>query len=598
MSRKTLLVLLLVVAGLGFAVWRESRREAGAKQAEEIALFEGVDPSRVLRLRIENLERDQHIAFEPDGRGRWQMVEPLRIEADQELVQHLLRILVDRRATPELETGSTPADLHLAPPRAILEVEVEPRGQANRMRVDLGAIDIDGAHVHVRSNGRLLRTWRDIDTMLDRPLDEWMSHAILALPPDEVVEIHRRGRIASGAADAALPEPDFDALLEDGTWRATTPVTGLLSPETMHLYVQGIAGLRAASFADFGRALLADLGLDPPEITVTLSTVSARTAVVRFGRSRRAAGEPWHCSVDGKPYVWIVEAPLVEFFDASVEILLDPSLSRLPVDEVEALTLAFEGRELRLWREKTEARPWVLWKVSERAGPETAYSPGLLADKSRVEDLLARVSHAQIVRFLPGTSLSPGESRGTIALQAGEERAGGQIGGDVQGEGRVRAVRYQRSGDSLAGLLDAEVLGLLRTPMAELLSLLVVDLQEIEQAGLEISGGGVAKRFVRSTKGLWTPPDLAVEARELRDVLDSLLILRATEHRGDGALPALDDPIRVEFTSVRGTKTAYTVGLARDAAEPGRVEVERDGRRSVLKDQGLHRRLLAAIGKH
>jgi hypothetical protein len=105
----------------------------------------------------------------------------------------------------------------------------------------------------------------------------------------------------------------------------------------------------------------------------------------------------------------------------------------------------------------------------------------------------------------------------------------------------------------------------------------------------------VHRTFVRGSKGLWTPPDVSVEARELHPVLDGITILRAARHVAGEALPPLAEPIEIELESSNQDTTKFTVGLAPGAPEGERVQVERDGRRAVAKDQGLHARLLAVL---
>jgi hypothetical protein len=596
-NRATLLLLAILVAGLGYFAWREVRHEEQAKKDEDVRLFEGVDPARVKRFLVENLERNLHLAFERDARGRWRMVEPMDFAADQNVVGHLYDLLIDRRAPVVPEAQANPKELHLEPPRVILQMEVDVDGKPQRTRVDVGALDLDGAHLFVRANGRVLRTWRDIDTALNRSLEGYMSRDITRLAPDEVVEIHRTGSLVRTPGTKAA-DLRFDALLDDGVWRATAPVTAPLDPQAAGLYVQGICALHGGNFADFGKRLLSDFGLDPPEMTLTLSTVSARTLVLRFGRTEHFVGGEWHCILEGEPTVWIVDPAPVEYFDTEVELLIDPNLTRLPTAAVDGLSLALDGRELRLWHEKTTGPPAKPWMVSERPAADAAFTPGAPADAHRVEDLLGRVAKITIGKFLPGETLAETEVRGTIVVQAGDQRAGGRIGADAATAEKGRAVRFQRSGDSIAGIVDPEILDVLKTPMDGLLSLLVVELTEIEQAELELAGAGVTKRYVHGTKGLWTPPDVPFEARELRDVLDALMIVRATRHLGTNGLAPLEQPIEVTLKNLAGTSTTYTIGLAPGAAEGEKAEVDRGGRRSVLKDQGLHERLMKILQAH
>jgi Domain of unknown function (DUF4340) len=594
MSRVTLAVLALVVALLGFVAWRQVRKEAGEKRNAELALFEGVDPARVKRLLVENLLRDQHLAFERDEQGRWWMTEPTRIRADQTTVQHLFEVLLDRRGEPLASTGVDLRALNLAPPRAILEMEVEPGGPSHRIRVDVGSIDLDGAHLNVKAGGKVLRTWRDIDTMLDRTLEDYMSHDVVELGARDIVEFHRRGSLVR-AGEKEPSDLTLDAISEEGAWRVTAPVTAPLDPDVGAIYAQGLASLHGERIIDFGHGLLGDLGLDPPEMTITASTVGAKTIVLRFGRPGHLQGVQWNCVLEGQSTVWQVNLAAVDYFASSVEIFLDQKLTRFPTQAFEALTLAFEGHELRVWKEKTQMRPGFLWKVAERAGPEAAFSKGLPADARRVEDLLDRASGVKIASYLHGEALDPAEIRGSIAMGAGGEHEGGSFGREVGTPEKGRAIRCQRTGDSIAGLADPSVLDLLRTPMSEVLSLVVIDLPEIEQTGLTIRGEGAQRAYVHTSKGLWTPPDVAIEAREVRDVLDTLLILRATKHLPEGPQVPLAEPIEIEIRNMNGTKTTYTIGRAPDAPDGERVLVERDGRRAIVKDQDVHARLLKIL---
>jgi hypothetical protein len=53
--------------------------------------------------------------------------------------------------------------------------------------------------------------------------------------------------------------------------------------------------------------------------------------------------------------------------------------------------------------------------------------------------------------------------------------------------------------------------------------------------------------------------------------------------------------VTIEFTSTLKKITRYVIGLASDGKGGERTEVEFEGRRSVLKDQAVHKRLLAIL---
>ncbi|MFN0244310.1 MAG: hypothetical protein ACKVWV_15590, partial [Planctomycetota bacterium] len=241
-------------------------------------------------------------------------------------------------------------------------------------------------------------------------------------------------------------------------------------------------------------------------------------------------------------------------------------------------------------------RPGWDWKVAERVGRESAFTPELAAEPGKVEDLIGHLARAEFVELLD-SGLAEGEARGSLTVQIGDDQQRGRFGADVVGDAGSRTVRFQRAGDSIAGVVAPDLVELVRAPVAAFASLLVVELLEIEQEELALSAAGVQKRWVRGSKGLWTPPDSAVEARELRDVLDGILIVRAARHLVEGPNEPLSDAVEVEFTAENGALTRYSVGRMPAAARGQEIQIDVQGRRSVLKDQALYARLLAVLGK-
>lgn len=591
MSRTTLWVLVGLVVLLGFAAWRQLAVEEREVRESDVRLFDGVDPARVVRIHVEHLGRGLHLVFKRDEGGRWSMIEPHSAPADQHLVEHLFLTALERRGTPIPPGEARAEDLGLDPPRVLLEMEESIEGTMRRTRLALGAIDLDGAHMAVRAGGRFLRTWRDLDTTLDHGLEDWMSHEIVDVSPLEVVEVHRRGQLAR-AGETEAGDVSFDARLEEGSWRLTSPYSAALDPQSSALFVQSVTVLRVKSYADFGRRLLADFGLDPPELSITLGTISAKTFTLRFGRPEHRVGAGWYASAEGMPYVWVVEGRAVELYAAPIEEFLDHALTRIPVSVIDAVSMELDGRELKLWIERRNELEKPRWMVSERPARGAASTPGMEADRNQVEDLLGAIARVEFASFDTAGSLAEAEIRGSIVVQTGDLRQGGMIGAGVEGKEGGAALRVQRLGDSIVGLVDPALLEVMKTPARTLWRLVVVELVEIEQQELRLTRAGVSKRYVRGSKGLWTLPDLKLEAKELHGVLDGLMIVRASEHVAADAAVPLTDPIEVEATSTIGVKVKFVVGIVE-----GEAQVEFEGRRAVLKDQDLHARLATILDR-
>jgi hypothetical protein len=588
MHKRTLLFLTLAVLVLGGAAWWVSRAESRTLAESDVPLFDGLEGARVDTIRVENLERDMHMKLVRGENGHWRLVDPIDAPADDAHADHLLKIALERRAAPISEAEADAKKLGLEPPRFIVELQAETPHGPVRSSVDFGALDPDGSRINVRARGRLLRTLRDIDTTITKPLDEFRSHRVMTIDPREVIEVHRRGGLvqegASTKSDLAL-----DALGEEGTWRATSPVSAALDPLTTSVWIQSIATLELDKFADEGSRLLGDFGLDPPEITVELATDREERKVLRLGRPGHREGAPWTGTVEGQPYVWFVQPRFVYLIGSTLESLLDRRIVRLARESIDGVRLQADGGEVRLEREGAK------WRVSRRDLKDTGYTPPEPADKKRVEALLARIEGAELGGFLAGAELPADEIRAVVYVAAEGEEQGGSIGAAYEPAGGGHAVRFRRKGDTIVALADPSLLEIARTPLESLWSLQLAEINEMDQSSLVLSGTGATRVFERGSKGLWTPKGLDLEARELHDVLDPLFFLRASERLAPDEHPPLKDPVTVEFTNSFEKKTRFVIGAASDGKGGERAEVEFEGRRSVLRDQKLHQRLLAIL---
>jgi len=592
MHKRTLVVLALAVALLAALAWQLSKRENGSHVESDVPLFAwpeaGLDGARVDTIRVENLERDMHMKLVRQSDGHWRMVDPVDAPADDGHAEYLLKSALERRATPIPEAEADAKKLGLEPPRFIIELQAPSAHGPLKSTVEFGALDLDGQRINVRTRGRLMRTWRDLDTAVSKPLEEFKSHRVMQIEPHEVIEVHRRGSLVQEGA-SVKSDLSLDALGEEGTWRATAPVSAALDPLTTGVWIQGIATLELDKYADQGARLLADFGLDPAEITVELVTHTEQHKVLRLGRPEHRDGAPWTATVEGQPNVWYVAPRSVYLVGSTLESLLDRRVVRFARDAIDGVRLQADKTEVHLERAGKH------WSVSRRVLNDTGFTPPEPADAKRVEALLARIESTELAGFLSDASLRPDESHAAVYVQANGLEQGGLLGDAFENPGGGRALRFQRKGDTIVALADPRLLDVARTPIESLWSLLLIDINEIDQQSLVLSGGGKTRAFERGSKGLWTPKGLDLEARELRDVLDPLIFLRASERLAEGDHPSLADPVTVEFTNSMKEATRFVIGRASDGHGGERVEVEVAGRRSVLKDQAVHKRLLEIL---
>lgn len=589
--RTTLALLLVVLALAGLAYWQSSRETAATAELD-YPLFEGVDPARIRAVRIEQTHFDAHVRLERGADGHWRMTDPESVRANDAMIEHLLSSALTRRATPVPPGEADPAKLGFEPPTAIVDVEEDVGGTTRRSRLELGALDADGKRVNVRVNGRLLRTWRDLDTTLARRAEDWRSPRVIDLDPREIVEIHRTGEVLG--VDGRMNDVRLDALAENGAWRATGPVAGQLDPLSMALVTNGVAGLEVKGYADEGSRVLADWGLDPPEARLTLVTASGKTVALRMGRRERRPPGEWMATIEGEPQVFAIDPGSVDVALMSLENLLDHRLWRATQESIELLEIATPARTLEIARDRRG------WTVRQKRAGEEEFGPRLAAERAKVEDLLARLDRVELLGFDRALTLPDADVAGTLHVHALGERQGGSISKPVEHDG-AQVVLFRRDGDDAIARADRSVGRALDVAFEDLLSLLVHELVEIEQRTLAITDGRTTREFTRGGRGLWTPKGSVEEARELREVLDPLLFLRAERHLGAGERAELLDSITVTFLDVNDVAHVAVIGRAAPGTSgsspglDGKTLLQVEGRLSIARDQDLLARLAKVL---
>lgn len=558
MHLRTILVLLLSVAVLGGLAWLvQGREELAAETGAERALVPGLEYASIEELRVDNLERGLQMTLRRDDEGGgWDIVDPLVYPADGALLKLLMDALVLNRAEPwEGELGA----LALDPPRVVVEVSV--RGDAGRpRRIEVGGVDVDRQHVFVRVDGVLLRTLRNLDTTLERDLHEWRDRLLLGISPGSIVELRRHGRLPP--VPGAEPEDLTLEAVNDGGWRATRPYQVALAPEGIGPLLTTLAYLRVDGYEDDAPTDLALYGLDPAELTLEVSTVQGERHVVRL--SRAPGGGRFLLHLEGSPHVYSLKPESLSWLLAPTDMLVDREIARTVRERVRALCLVADGRETRL-----ESRGFSWYLGTGEPGAEIA-TPRL-ADSDMVSDLLGAIESARVLELLPDVEWpASGEVHG-VYLEVEGERMGGEIGpayaSPLGTEGRL----FRRLGDTLVGLVDAELLEVARADPDSLRSLVLHRVSELDlvQAKVEAPFAGVRRTWTRDADGRWRPEGSEGEARDFAALVDRLLTVRATRFAEPGEVFADETgTVGVRLLDVTGeTRAAFLLSLLAGQAE-------------------------------
>lgn len=578
MHARSLMLLLAAVAALAALTLWQLRREDAQQAQSNVALLEGFERGRVTALRIDNLERSLQMRIEREPAGRWMIVDPLSFPVEPAVLEALFSALESQHLlAPLVEDRSK---LRLSPPRVVLEVTEDVSGQARVTRIELGEIDIGEQLVYVLRDGRLGRTERALDTVLERDLPDWRSHYVMGFDPRNVVELTREGRMG---VDGEEPlDITLQAVL-DGEWRSTKPFVAQLDPRMVAGVIGAIASLRAEAFID-APGPLAFYGLEEPAVRLTVVDVRGMAQSIRL--SPEPTGEMWYATREDQPYVYRVGSLSAGLCLPPSEGLVELGFARVSRSEVQGLEYSYDGRSVSL------ARTDRVWRVSGKEG-EVVVLDGAAADEALVEGALSLVEQARIGGLDFSRKLEPSELRGRLTLRLESGEVGGVLGPPLRTADGVEGVLFRRDGDELVGMLSPAVLELVRRDAGAFQSLVLHKVLELDVSYIVVSHAGVRRKWLRDEHGHWVRDGMTSEAKEFSRWVDRILSMRASAmlKRAD---ENVDDPLEVEVTKFSGDRLGFTLGTA--SIEGVARPVYRSGSQFAVIANDLHSALAGLLG--
>jgi len=582
MNFKTTLLLLVVLALVGAAIFWQREREVEDFDVD-LAMFEGVDVARVETIRVDNIERSINMRLERDGRGTWFLTDPILYPADNGYVTALLEDIARGRAmvVPEEEWGEK--ELGFDPPRIVLEVDERRPEGLHTYAVEIGAEDLDRRRVNVRIGGRYLRALVRTYTTLDRTLDDFRSHRILPILGDDVIEVHRTGRVQL-EVDGEIQDMELHAFVDGLAWRSTAPYRALLAGMDIGVLVHGAAHLEALRFVEDEVEDLAPYALDHPLMRIELMTGDGDSVTLLFSRIGNTSA--WYAMREGGNHVYSIDDQDMLRVLYPTQDMVDLHFMRAQRNEVSALRLSSPERELRLERTR---EGWVL-SVAEAGEKFGATVP---ADMERVEDVIARLEALEVRPGVGGAQIDAEAPALGVRIETARGEFGGRIGGDHSASNGVFGVLFQRDGDDRPTLSDPWLAKLAAIDSSIFRSTTLSTLIETELTDLHLGQGAAARHFTRDNRGLWHRAGQEAEARDLLGALDALIFLRAEAYLGAGG--ELQAPIEVRFERFDGGERSFVVGSTTGPDGAPASEVLIDGQRSRLRVADLHSRLAALL---
>lgn len=584
MNRLTPLILLVAVAGLGYLVLQQSRKEAEDARAIEVErLFGGVDEGRLTSIRLEYVKGSRHIRMERNA-GRWFLTDPMAWPMDRGVLDKFLGVIARNGADPVSESLAEQVAGSFAPPLGFIETtEKLADGSERKVRVEVGELDIDGMRIFVRRDGRVFRTIRNIENLFDFIVADYRSKRLFALQRGSVARVDRVGGWDHGGEYQPL---GISAEGVGDRWEISSPVRCAGDPVVFTAWTSYLSGMRARRFAsDDPDPDLARFGLDEPWVTLRITNIRGLTQSLHVA----AEGGKVYARRDEQPTIYELDDETVPFVCESLENFIELRFMRLARSQIAAVRIQGVAGDMRL-------TPGVEgWTIARAVGPDE-WGREYAVDPLAIKDLLAASEEAEVTRsfidrepeeFFPAVG---GETLFWVEGLGGE-RFGGRFGPTRVLPDGTEVTPYLRFQSGLGQAFPTEFGALLERPLEAYLSRSLWSQTNTWLRSLTLEGGGRSARFERGDSFDWRVAGTEQPARILDPVLEQLLFLKAAEHLVPGASAlVLEDPVVVTFTDAE--RREHVARIGRRGEE---VLVEVGDLRAKLRPASLHAALLEIL---
>ena len=268
--RKALVMVTLLLALGAYIYFVELAKEK--EEADKKKLF-AFDKDAVTAVTL--TYPDRALQLKKDPAGKWQLTQPIEVEADETTVINLLSALADVEVKRTLE--EPPQDLALYGLNTpAVKLQVTLTDSKTLPAVAIGKDTPVGFSVYVQKEGdpKIFLTPQSFRLGMTKEVKDLRDKTVLAFAPDEVKKVEIQG----SAKDIVLSKADAG-------WTLEKPVSGKADDVEVQTFLSTLRGMRAQDFIDQPLLELKEFGLAPPQLTVslTLGTDGAQKTVLIGG---------------------------------------------------------------------------------------------------------------------------------------------------------------------------------------------------------------------------------------------------------------------------------------------------------------------------
>lgn len=336
--KTTLIAFFLLLVFGGLVYWVEIRgageRSKGKSQADRV--FSG-DFLTVNSITIE--KKDGRVRVFRKSPEEWEIVEPLRTEADNGAVKSLVNRLQNlefRRVVDENPTDL--AKYGLADP----EFRVEVKGGRAEDTIAIGNRGPIGSTLYLqkKSSPRILLVDSSLKSMVNKGLFDLRERRIISFERNQVEGIN-----------LAYPDREVKLVKKDLKWRMEKPAAYPADENEIDRLLTELIGLKADRFVVEKLEDPARYGFLRPQLLVNLALKDNKTAAFRVGE--KTEGGFYANRVGGDP-VYLVDPQVLNKLNKNVNDLRDKTILTFERDAVLALEFARPSTATIRIEKKTE----------------------------------------------------------------------------------------------------------------------------------------------------------------------------------------------------------------------------------------------------
>lgn len=272
------LVMVVVLLGLGaYVYFVELPHEKEEAAKKKLFIF---DKTAVSEVQLTYPDRRLHL--KKDDTGKWRILHPIDVEADETTVTNLINAIADTEISRVLDDPVQDPSLYgLNAP--VVKLQVTLKDGKTLPPVLIGKDTPVGYSVYLQKEGepKLLLTPQAFRLGMTKEVKDVRDKTILALKPEEVkkVEIHRQGE-------------EILLAKTDSGWSLEKPVSGKADDSQVQTFLSSVQNMKAQDFVETPILEPKEYGLDPPQLTVSLLSGddNARTMLLIGGEKTQEKG--------------------------------------------------------------------------------------------------------------------------------------------------------------------------------------------------------------------------------------------------------------------------------------------------------------------